>query len=233
MEICIVAATPLECALIEEVLSGEPLPPVSGQRLRGSGRVGNHWVDLIMTGIGPVNTAWNLSRALGRFPYKLLVNIGVCGALDPALDIGQVVNIVEDSFADLGAETADGQLLDLSALGLPLLTRRDETHYNRLRLARIPVPEPHLTRVQGLTSSTAHGRAESIATLRAHWPQAQVETMEGAAFVYASLMTGVPAVAIRGVSNRVEPRDRASWRLTEAAEAAQRSALSWIATLPG
>jgi futalosine hydrolase len=44
----------------------------------------------------------------------------------------------------------------------------------------------------------------------------QVESMEGAAFMYACLLHGVPFAQVRGVSNRVERRNRAAWRLDEA-----------------
>lgn len=233
MEICVVAATTLECNLIEQALSGEPLPTVKGQRLRSSGRVGPHWVDLVVTGVGVVNTSWVLARALGRFPYKLLVNVGVCGALDHSLAVGSVVNVVSDCFGDLGAEQADGRFMDLDEMNLPLLERRHERVGNHLQAPILTTLEPHLPRVHGVTSSTVHGHAPSIAAWRARWPEAQVETMEGAAVFYAGLRSHIPFVSIRGVSNRVEPRDRAAWRLREASEAAQQSVLNWLQTLPG
>ena len=222
----------MECTLLEQRLAGEPLPPVPDQRLRASGRIGDHWVDLFVTGVGAVNTTWTLARALGRFPYKLLVNVGVCGALDPALEVGSAVYIWRDSFGDLGAEDADGRLLDLRALNLSLLTRQGEASYNTLEPPPLPWPAPPLPRAQGLTCNTAHGEAARIAALRAQWPQAQVESMEGAACFYAGVQSGLATVGIRGVSNRVEPRNRAAWQLTEAAEAAQRALMQWIEQLP-
>ena len=47
--------------------------------------------------------------------------------------------------------------------------------------------------------------------------------MEGAAFMYACLMHGVPFAQIRAVSNVVERRNRSSWKVQEAIEALARA----------
>jgi futalosine hydrolase len=40
--------------------------------------------------------------------------------------------------------------------------------------------------------------------------------MEGAAFMYACLIQGVPFAQVRAVSNMAERRNRAAWKLSEA-----------------
>jgi futalosine hydrolase len=42
--------------------------------------------------------------------------------------------------------------------------------------------------------------------------------MEGAAFMYACLVHGIPFAQIRAVSNIVERRNRAAWKMNEAIE---------------
>jgi futalosine hydrolase len=44
----------------------------------------------------------------------------------------------------------------------------------------------------------------------------QVESMEGAAFMYACLIHQVPFAQVRAVSNFVEKRNREAWKLAEA-----------------
>ena len=46
-----------------------------------------------------------------------------------------------------------------------------------------------------------------------------VESMEGAAFMYACLTFGQPFAQVRAVSNVVERRNRAAWNLPEAIRA--------------
>ena len=69
----------------------------------------------------------------------------------------------------------------------------------------------------GITVNKVHGCAESIAKIKKKYP-ADIETMEGAAFFYVCLMEKVPFLALRGISNHVEPRDRAAWDIPLAIE---------------
>jgi futalosine hydrolase len=45
--------------------------------------------------------------------------------------------------------------------------------------------------------------------------------MEGAAAAHVCALHDIPFLEVRGVSNLVEDRDRAAWRIAEAAAAAQ------------
>ena len=75
-----------------------------------------------------------------------------------------------------------------------------------------------LPRVRGITVNTVHGHEPSIAAVKARWDP-QVESMEGAAFMYVCLMYQVPFAQIRAVSNAVERRNRQAWQVGEALEA--------------
>jgi len=63
-----------------------------------------------------------------------------------------------------------------------------------------------------------HGNERAIGEVRARH-QPDVESMEGAAFMYACLVAGVPFAQVRAVSNVVERRNRAAWKLGEAISA--------------
>ena len=93
-----------------------------------------------------------------------------------------------------------------------------------------PPPIPALAalpEVAGLTVNTAHGHEPSIASLLDR-ERADVESMEGAAFMYACLVAGVPFVEVRAVSNRVERRNRAAWDLKGAIDALGRVSLQLL-----
>jgi futalosine hydrolase len=81
-----------------------------------------------------------------------------------------------------------------------------------------------LPAVRGITVNTVHGNERTIATVVGRFAP-QVESMEGAAFMYACTMCGVPFAQIRGVSNTVERRNRAAWKLAEAIENVARAAV--------
>ena len=63
-----------------------------------------------------------------------------------------------------------------------------------------------------------HGNERTIAAVRARY-QPEVESMEGAAFMYASLIAGVPFAQVRAVSNAVERRNRGAWKIDAAIRA--------------
>jgi futalosine hydrolase len=186
----------------------------SGSRLRsytGHGRT----IDVLTTGVGMVAAAAWCSRALGAGTYDAAVNLGVCGSFDPSIAPGDVVHVVTDRMPELGAEDGD-RFLSLQDLGL---LRDDEFPFRDGRLvneapARCGAID-RLRRVDGITVNTVHGHEATIARVveRLH---PQVESMEGAAFLYACLIHGVPCAQVRAVSNVVERRNRAAWKLADA-----------------
>ena len=60
-----------------------------------------------------------------------------------------------------------------------------------------------------------HGNDRSIAAVVERF-KPQVESMEGAAFMCACLINGVAFAQVRAVSNVVERRNLAAWRMSEA-----------------
>jgi futalosine hydrolase len=84
--------------------------------------------------------------------------------------------------------------------------------------------------VTGATVNTVHGHEPSIEAL-AERSHADVETMEGAGFFYACFTAGVPCAQVRAVSNYVERRNRAAWKLPEAIAALNDTAIALLETL--
>jgi len=72
-----------------------------------------------------------------------------------------------------------------------------------------------LPAVDGVTVNTVHGDERSIARVVERF-NPDVESMEGAGFMYSCLVHGIPFAQVRAVSNRVERRNRAAWKLDEA-----------------
>jgi futalosine hydrolase len=170
--------------------------------------VSPHDLDVLTTGVGMVATAAWCSRALARAQYDLALNVGICGSFDPALGPGTVVHVVTDRLVELGAED-DEVFLTVEDLRLG----GEDQFVNSApplndALAALPA-------VRGITVNTVHGNERSIARIVERCDP-QVESMEGAAFMCACLINGVPFAQVRAVSNVVERRNRDSWRLSEA-----------------
>jgi futalosine hydrolase len=172
-------------------------------------------VDVLTTGVGMVATSAWCCRTLVRATYDLALNFGVCGTFDRALQPGTVVQVVADRLAELGAEDGDDFLTvqQLHLLG------DDEFPFTRGELVNAhPPANAALTRlpaVNGITVNTVHGNARSIGAVAERFTP-RVESMEGAAFMYACLINNLPFAQVRAVSNVVEPRNREAWKLADA-----------------
>lgn len=170
-----------------------------------AGPCGRHQIDLLITGVGMVATAAHTARALAGGQHQLALNFGVCGSFDPALAPGAVVHITEDRISELGAEDAES-FVPIEDLGFGQTSVIVNTAPLDVRaLAALPA-------VRAITVNTVHGADASIAAVRQR-SAPQVESMEGAAFAYACALAGVPYAQVRAVSNLVERRNRAAWRL--------------------
>lgn len=178
-------------------------------------RFGDHDVDVLTTGVGMIATAAWCSRTFAAEHYDLALNVGLCGSFDPSLAAPAVVHVTADRIAELGAE--DGENF-LTIHELQLLDENEFPFEGGLLVNTMPpplTPLATLRQVTGITVNTVHGSERTIAAVRARYAP-DVESMEGAAFMYASLIAGVPFAQVRAVSNAVERRNRGAWKIDAA-----------------
>lgn len=176
-------------------------------------------LEVLVTGIGPVNAAMHLTRRLGRSRPSRIISLGIGGAYPGAgLEVGEVVCAESELYGDLGVDSPTG-FLDMEALGFPVVGH----HFNRLPLDLFPSRR----RVPFVTRSTCTGSDAAARRLEARTGGA-VESMEGAAIVHVALAHSVPIGEIRGISNIAGNRNRSTWRIQEAADAAAQALLEWL-----
>jgi futalosine hydrolase len=164
----------------------------------------NSQLTVLITGVGMVATAFALGRHLAINQYELAVNLGIAGSFDRDITLGEVVEITEDSLAELGAE--DGEtFLPIEALGF------GESIFSASK-SLSAYGDFNLRQVTAITVNTVHGHEPSIKQFTDRL-KPQLESMEGAAFFYACKQAGVPCLQIRAVSNYVEKRNRDAWQI--------------------
>ena len=206
MNITLVSATPFEVAPTIQWLESLSSPGSNNEFT-----IGGHRISVLVTGVGPVVTTWKLAGYLYGNKPDLMINAGIAGAYDRSLALGEVVLVGEEQLADTGAEESDGRLISLFDMNL---LDPDEFPYRGGRLVNPDTENVHFLRqVRGLTVSRATGTEASISALTSKYPDAQTESMEGAAVFYCCLLSGVRFLEIRSVSNYVEPRNRAGWNI--------------------
>ena len=155
-------------------------------------------IENLITGIGIANTISNLSPRLIKFNYDFLINIGICGSFDRRYNLGDVVEINEDCFSELGYEDDDKfRLFD---------------NYNEINQFFKFKSKTHLDSVKGITVNTVHGHEKSIEKVVKQFNPI-VESMEGAACMMLAKQYTIPMIQIRGISNYVEKRNKDSWKI--------------------
>lgn len=163
--------------------------------------------DVLITGVGMVATAYKLTKQLNANSYDLVINSGIAGSFDRSIALGDVVQVVSDGFPELGAEDGDN-FIDLFSMGF---VDKDEPPFKNKRLENSFFIED-IQKAAGLTVNTVHGNEANIAKVQQQFP-AQVESMEGAAFLYVCLTEGVKCIQLRSISNYVERRNREAWNI--------------------
>jgi futalosine hydrolase len=170
----------------------------------------------LITGVGMIATAFELTTTLNEKQFDLVINIGIAGAFDKTLALGEVVEVVQDQFSEELVE--DGiELKSYYDIGL---RGKDEDPFengvlNRtFQFARSPFQDPKkkIREVNAITVNTIHGNDFSIMRIRERL-NPEVETMEGAAFFYVCNKMEVPCLQLRAISNYVEKRNRDAWEI--------------------
>jgi len=176
-------------------------------------RHNNNEITIHLTGVGMVITAIKTLYALSNHDYDLVFNAGICGSFNRNLEIGTVVNVVDDCFSELGAEDGE-EFLSLSELGLDDGTA---IYFDSSREGIDNYILNLLPKVNGITVNTVHGNEKSIDKVVSRF-HPMVETMEGAAFMLACSTHFMPYAQIRSVSNYVERRNKDNWNIPLAIE---------------
>lgn len=238
MKILIVSATELE---IRPLLSEIHFKKSSHNFAQGFS-FGNHSIDILITGIGMVATAYCLGKALCNQQYGLALNIGLAGSFgdryldhgEPDIGLGKVAQVTSDRIVELGVEDADG-FRSMKELGL--MKERDcsfvcgnlkSTGANAsLRSFLSTEVLKKIPKVSGITVNKLDAREKSInAIVKKYRPS--VESMEGAAFMFACRREGIPCLQLRAISNFVGVRDKKEWNISLAVKNLNKAALDLL-----
>lgn len=145
----------------------------------------------VVCGVGPVDSAAAVARALAESRPAAVVHVGIAGARrSSGLHPVQLVIGSEARYSDLGVpETLAPRVLTPAA--------------TLVAAAQVALPEARLVAIG--TSARVGGTSGC-----------DVEAMEGFAVLRAAALAGIPAIEVRAISNFIEEPDRSRWRFDEA-----------------
>ncbi len=204
MQILIVSATYLE---IKKII--EEFEFIANSEIFYHKSFAENEVDILIAGIGMPFTIYNLTKALLRKKYDIIINVGIAGSFSGNLKIGEVVQVKNEEFADLGIRSKDSfsTLFDTGFIKTNIFPFVDGK-LKATNLKNLLIPE--LVRVNGITVNAVNGNKKEIEELKKKF-NPDIESMEGAAVFYVCLMEKVAFTEIRSISNYVEERNKENW----------------------
>jgi futalosine hydrolase len=167
--------------------------------------------DIIVTGVGGAAMSWALQKRFSSTPMPFLViNAGIAGSYADTLIPGDIVIPGSDCFADMGVDD-NGSFKSVFSACLadpdvwPFSGGRIHCSGNWFDLvgSRYKV-------VRAATVNMSSGSQAVIDRIIKSWDP-EIETMEGAWFAYSCAMARAEWLAVRAVSNMVEPRNIKKW----------------------
>lgn len=209
-KVLVVAATPFEIEPFIDFLkqnAAQKANPLFGQN--------GYEIDVLVTGVGVANTAYQMGKMLAQKNYHLALNVGVAGSFSRKILRGEVVEVISEQYGDLGAEDADGNFIDVFSMGLIDGHKKPFSQDKLLNNNGLNVL--NLKKVKGLTVQKVHGSTPSIERILKKYT-VDIESMEGAAFFQVCITEGVAFAELRAISNYVEPRNKENWLMKEAIE---------------
>jgi futalosine hydrolase len=190
MKILIVAATEMEIA------------PFVAQ---------NTNTQVLITGVGTPACMYALTKRLLQNKYDFVLQAGIAGTFKNQYPLGQTFAVKTDLFADLGIQEKENffTLFEkgfVNENAFPNTNgKMENTSENSFSLAA----------VNAITINTV---SDSLAQTELYKKKydADIESMEGAAFHYVCLQENIPFLQIRSISNFVGERVKTNWKMKEA-----------------
>lgn len=171
-------------------------------------------IHILVTGMGMMQTAAHLMWYANQYNRDFYFDIGVAGAFNRNLQLGEVLKVTSETYGDFGVEN-DEKFEDFFEMGF-LDKSTSVFDYGLIKpIEHLISQSIELKNVSSITVNKVHGNEQTIAQIIQKY-NADIENMEGLAFYYVMHLMQKPSIEIRSISNYVEKRNKDNWKLSEA-----------------
>jgi len=173
----------------------------------------NKDVEVLITGVGVPATMYHLQKKLHQEKYDLVIQAGIAGTFKHNIELGEVVLVKQDTFADIGMEEQKNFKTIFNAGfaekdAFPFSNGWLINSNNQLQLSL-------LRQAKAITVNKVSDSMLQKQQAILHFSP-EIESMEGAALHYVCLQENIPFIQIRSISNAVGERDKSNWKIKEA-----------------
>lgn len=165
----------------------------------------------LITGVGVPNAMYHLTKAVLTNKHDFIIQAGIGGTTIKNFELGNVVIIGADTFADVGIYEK-GEFSTLFDNGF---ADKNKVPYKDGWLRNNNILDIDLPHYISVTVNTITDDKAVIANQNKLF-NAGVESMEGAALHFVCLMHNIPFLQVRSISNVVGERDKSKWQIKKA-----------------
>jgi futalosine hydrolase len=176
----------------------------------------NDHVSVLITGPGTPATLFYLTRTLEHQRFDVAINAGIAGSFKEKFPIGSAVNVVNDGFSNLGAYHKE-RFFPFYEMEMAKPFKPDFVQANGMIPNNTSLKLSSLKAIPEVTGITVNTISNDL-TDRI---DADVESMEGAAFFWCCHMHHLPCLQLRTISNRIAPGHLSQWDIPTAVASLQ------------
>lgn len=185
-------------------------------------------IEILITGVGIPATVFHLTKKLSEKKYDFAIQAGIGGTFKEENALAEVVQVKEDTFADLGIEE-NGNFKTL--FDMNFINKNDFPFTDGWLVNPHPfLQKNHLPVRKAITANKIGDDVFQNLMIKKNFSP-DVESMEGAAFHYVCLQEKINFLQVRSISNRVGERDKSKWKLKEAVDNLNKKLLNIIENL--
>jgi futalosine hydrolase len=172
----------------------------------------NLQVDVLITGVGLVASTYSITKQLQIRRPDIIIQAGIAGCFDKNIALGSVVVVNQEAIGDQGV-IESGKMNTLFDLGL---VEKNQLPFSNGWLINKSeyLKKVKLKKVKGITINEITTSKQKIGFYQDNF-EPVVESMEGAALHYVSLLEKIPFLQVRSISNYIGERNKKKWNIKE------------------
>lgn len=171
----------------------------------------NTFLEVLITGVGAPACIYALTKRLLQNKYDFVIQAGIAGTFKNQYPLGQTFAVKTDLFADLGIQEKEN-FFTLFEKGFVNENAFPNTNG---RMENMDENYFSLKPVNAITINTVSDSLVQTELYKKKY-DADIESMEGAAFHYVCLQEKISFLQIRSISNFVGERAKTNWKMKEA-----------------